>query len=144
MITVQQIFDMAIHLMDEQNESSGVTQTNDTAEYRFRTISILNTVMPALYPYSDTCDTAVQGRPVCPMLAVNPNDYQNPDFSQQIPLDDTLAASLLPYALAGHLLSGENESLSLWFLTRYNQAFADLRNKVPAEFQQIHAPYGLF
>ena len=52
MVTVQQVFDTAIHLMDEQNESNGGTQTVDTDEYRFRTISILNTAIPALYPYS--------------------------------------------------------------------------------------------
>lgn len=40
MVTVQQVFDTAIHLMDEQNESNGGTQTVDTDEYRFRTISI--------------------------------------------------------------------------------------------------------
>lgn len=143
MTTLQQVFDAAIHLMDEQSETSGKTLTTDTKEYQYRTISILNTILPALYPYSDTCDRSGPGRPVCPPLVI-PADPAAPDMTQQIPLDDTLARGVLPYALASHLLSGENEDLSLWFLSRYNQAFADLRSQIPSAFEPITAPYGLF
>lgn len=143
MITIQQVFDMAIHLMDEQAESSGITGTSDTNEYKYRTISILNAIMPQLYPYSDTCDHSGSGRPVCPALTI-PEKYSNPDFTQAIPLDDTLSMGVLPYALAGHLLAGENESLSAWFMARYSQAFSDLRNKIPGSFEPISTPYGLF
>lgn len=143
MVTVQQVFDAAIHMMDEQSETSGATATTDTQEYKFRTLSILNTVLPALYPYSDTCADTGVGRPVCPVLAVG-NDLRNPDFKQAIPLDDALALGVLPYALAAHLLSGENESLSAWFLNRYVQVFGDIRSKVPESFKPIAAPYGLF
>ena len=142
MITVQQVFDTAIHLMDEQNESNGGTQTVDTDEYRFRTISILNTAIPALYPYSGTYSTEGDGRPFPGVLVVD--DYRDPDFSQDIPLDDTLCLALLPYFLAAQLLSGENEDLAAWFLQRYREALADLRGKVPAQFEQISTPYGLF
>lgn len=143
MITIQQIFDMAIHLMDEQSETSGKTGTTDTNEYKFRTISILNAVIPQLYLYSDTCAYTGLGRPVCPTLAV-PSEYSKPDMTQEIPLDETLCLGVLPYALAGHLLAGENQELSVWFMNRYNQAFADLRNKIPAAFEPIATPYGLF
>ena len=142
MVTVQQVFDAAIHLMDEQSESNGQTVTTDTNEYKFRTISILNAVMPSLYPYSDTCDHSAPGRPVCPALTAA--SYATPDFSQPIPLDDGLALGVLPYALAAHLLAAENESLSMWFLSRFNQVFADIRSKVPAAFEAIPTPYGLF
>lgn len=143
MATIQQVFDTAIHLMDEQSETTGGTVTTDTAEYKYRTISILNTVLPSLYPYSDTIDRNAPGRPICPALIV-PESYANPNFSQSIPLDDALALGVLPYALAAHLLSGENESLSAWMLQRFNQVFADIRNKIPASFEPIPAPYGLF
>ena len=148
MITVQEVFDMAIHLMDEQSETNGTTLTTDTQEYKYRTISILNTIMPALYPYSDNYDSSGNGRPVCPMLQVtageNGANHAKPDFAQVIPLDDTLALGVLPYGLAAHLLSGENVELSAWFLSRYNQAFADLRSKIPGTFEPIATPYGLF
>lgn len=143
MITVQQVFDMAIHLMDEQSETNGSTQTTDTQEYKFRTLAILNAIIPSLYPYSDTFDASGTGRPVCPLLEI-PTDHSKPDFTQGIPLDNTLAVGVLPYALAGHLIAGENQELSVWFLNRYNQAFADLRSKIPGTFEPISAPYGLF
>lgn len=142
MTTAQQVFDIAIHLMDEQSETSGSTATADTQEYRLRTLSILNAVMPALYPFSDTCVYPAAGRPVCPALVQG--DHSKPDLAQAIPLDDTLALSVLPYALAAHLLAGENQELAAWFNARYNQVFSDIRNKVPGVFEPISTPYGLF
>lgn len=143
MTNVQKVFDMAIHLMDEQSETSGATLTTDTQEYKYRTLSILNTVLPALYPYSDTYDNSGPGRPTCPPLTVGSSPSE-PDFTQAIPLDDTLSMGVLPYALAAHLLSGENEELSAWFLNRYMQAFSDLRSKIPGTFEPIPMPYGAF
>ena len=141
MLTVQQVYDMAIHLMDEQNESSGATVTVDTTEYKLRTISILNSVIPALYPYSDTYDLSGTGRPVPPLL--DTGEYANPDFTQVIGLDMTLCAALLPYYLAAQLLSSENDTLAQWFMSRYREAFLDLRNKLPASFEPIPTPYGI-
>lgn len=143
MTTIQQVFDIAMHLMDEQSETSGATITTDTQEYKFRTVSILNAVMPSLYPYSDTCDRTKPGRPVCPLLKTG-SSYSAPDFAQEIPLDDTISLGILPYALAAHLLAGENAELSAWFLGRYNQSFSDLRFKLPSEFKPIPMPYGAF
>lgn len=142
MVTVQQVFDMAIHLMDEQNESTGATGTVDTQEYKYRTISILNSVIPALYPFSGNYKTGTSGRPSpAPLFA---DDYKNPDFDQTIPLDDTLGLSVLPYFLAAQLLSAENETLAAWFMNRYREAFNDLRNRIPAEFERITVSYGGF
>lgn len=142
MAKVQEIFDMAIHLMDEQSETSGATATVDTQEYKYRTISILNSVIPALQIYSSDYPRTGFGRPEPEiLLADNPS---NPDFNQKIRLDDTLSYTLLPYYLAAQLLSGENETLAAWFLARYREAFSDIRNKVLAEFETISTPYGLF
>lgn len=142
MTTVQDVFDQAIHLMDEQSENTGTTLTQDTQEYKFRTISILNSLIPGLYPFSDTYDTSGVGRPVCPALIAD--DYQNPDFTQQIPLDDTLSRGVLPFGLASYLLAPENEDLSAVFRSQYNQTFADIRNRIPGAFEPISTPYGLF
>lgn len=142
MTTVQNVFDQAIHLMDEQSESIGATLTADTQEYRYRTISILNTLMPSLYPFSDTCDSFGTGRPVCPALYAG--DYKNPNFNQYIPLDDTLARGVLPFGLAAYLLAPENESLSAVFKAQYQQTFSDLRSRIPGAFEPISTPYGLF
>lgn len=141
MTTIQQVFDTAIHLMDEQNESTGVTQTQDTAEYKYRTINILNSLIVALYPYSSTYD-AQAALPSAPLLRVS--DYKNPDFTQNVPLDDALAIGVLPYGLAAQLLSGENAELAAWFMSRYNYAFMDLSRKVRGTWEKISTPYGLF
>lgn len=142
MVTVQQVFDMAIHLMDEQNEANGATETADTTEYKLRTISILNSVIPALYPYSGDYDSSGTGRPVSPRLTVG--EHSKPNFTQAVPLDDTLCLALLPYYLAAQLLSGENEELAHWLMTRYREALLDLKEKVPGTFEPISTPYGLF
>ena len=142
MTTVQQVFDMAIHLMDEQNESTGATETVDTQEYKYRTISILNSVIPALYPYSGNYNNTASGRPSVRKLSAD--NYKEPDFDQSIPLDDTLSMSVLPYYLAAQLLSAENEALSSWFMNRYREFFMDLRDMIPASFEAISTPYGTF
>lgn len=142
MAKVQEIFDMAIHMMDEQGESDGQTSTVDTEEYKYRTISILNSVIPALQVYSSGYDTSAVGRPAANILMAS--NYKNPDFTQKIPLDDVLSYSLLPYYLAAQLLSGENEDLAAWFLSRYREAFNDLARKTLAEFEPISMPYGAF
>lgn len=142
MVTAKQVFDMAIHLMDEQNEKTGSTKTVDTDEYRFRTLSILNTVIPYLYTYSSGADPEGEGRPEAPCLTVN--DYADPVLEQEIPLDDTLALSCLPYYLAANLLSGENESLAAWFLNRYRETMLDVRDRVPRQWEKITTPYGLY
>lgn len=139
MASVQEVFDMAIHLMDEQNEDNGETITQDTDEYRYRSISILNTVIPALAPYSEKVWT---GRNNVGILF--PGSYANPRLEQTIPLDDTLCYALLPLYLAGMLLAGENEELSAVFMNRYNTAFYDLRSKQAGVFEQIIPVYGLF
>lgn len=141
-ITVQQVFDQAIHLMDEQNEQNGSTMTVDTAEYRSRTISILNTAIPRLYPYSSNYDRTRSGRPASQILVCE--DYANPDFEQIIMLDDDLCLGLLPFYLAAQLLSGENEALAAWFMTQYRENLNDFKRNIAASFEQISTPYGLF
>lgn len=145
MTTVQEVFDAAIHLMDEQNESSGATETQDTTPYKVRTINILNVIIPSLYPYSDTYEAESVGpgkRPIPPKLQVA--NYREPDFAQAVPLDDGLAMGVLPYGLASHLLAGENEELAAFFSQRFEMALSEFREKIPASFEPIGLPYGLF
>ena len=142
MVTVQKIYDAAIDLMDEQDETSGSTQTRDTREYEVRTISILNIALPVLYPFSSNCDRSLPGRPMpAPLLADN---RREPDFTQEIPLDDALCWALLPFWLASLLRSGEDTEFSMRMMTEYNNALASIRDLVPAEFEAITTPYGLF
>lgn len=142
MATVQEIFDMAIHLIDDQNEDDGTTVHVDTEEYRFRTISILNTAIPMLYPYSGNYDTSGTGRPRSGRLWAD--SYKNPDFEQEIPLDDDLSRALLPYFLAGQLLMSEDPERAEQYLNCYREAKFDLQKKMPGSFEPIRPTYGLF
>ena len=79
MTTAQDIFDKAIYMMDEQNESTGATDTADTKEYKLRTLGILNVLRHEVYPYSDTYTVSGPGRPICPEIT---------DFTSPVALDD--------------------------------------------------------
>lgn len=140
--TVQQVFDQAIHLMDEQNETTGSTVTADTTEYKSRTISILNTAIARLYPYSSNYNRDATGRPKSQKL--DAADFANPDFTQVIQLDDELCVGLLPFYLAAQLLSGENESLAAWFMQQYRESLSEFKRNIPASYEAISTPYGLF
>ena len=134
MTTPDWVFSRAIHLMDEQNESSGATSTQDTQEYRLRTLSILNVLRHELFPYSDTFQTGEDGkRAICPELK---------DFSDEIGLDDVIAQGIMPYGLAAHLLLGENDSMASFFNERYSELVATLTAKKPSEWEEIAPYYG--
>lgn len=123
------IFDRAIHLMDEQNEMNGQTQTVDTEEYRFRTLSILNVLRHELYPLSDTFEPGKDGkRHIMPELS---------SLEQAIDLDDAIAQGVMPYGLAAHLLLGENDSMASFFNQRYEELKYSIGAKKPAVWEDI-------
>lgn len=132
--TAQWVFDKAIYLMDEQNQSNGATETGDTLDYRHRTLGILNILRHALYPISDTYAVEEPGRrPICPELT---------GFADEIGLDDAVAQGILPYGLAGHLLLGENDGMAAWFFQRYDELCRAYRAALPAKWEPIPLAYG--
>ena len=134
MTTAEEIFTMAIHLMDQQNDATGAAAGREVAVYRTRALSVLNGILPALRPFSDTGPEG-PGRPPCPPLTA---------FSQAVPVDDALARGVLPYALAAHLLAGEASDLSLWFQRQYALHLAELQAQTPGRWEAISMPYGAF
>lgn len=129
MTTVKWVFERAIHLMDEQDESTGETQTQDTEEYEMRTLSILNVLRNELYPLSDNFSVPEDGkRPISEMLT---------DFEQNIDLDDTLAQGVLPYGLAAYLLLGEDNSKASFFNQKYEEMKANFRQRSFAVWEDI-------
>ena len=52
MTTAEEIFTMAIHLMDQQNDATGAAAGREVAVYRTRALSVLNGILPALRPIS--------------------------------------------------------------------------------------------
>ena len=132
--TAAWVFARAIHLMDEQNETTGETSTADTSEYKLRTLSILNILRHELFPYSDTYEAQEDGRrDVCTEIK---------SFSDIIDLDDVLAQGLLPYGLAAHLLLGENDTMASFFNSKYSELIRDLAAKKTSKWEDITPYYG--
>ena len=130
--TAAWVFARAIHMMDEQNEATGETSTADTAEYKLRTLSILNILRHELFPYSDTYEAQEDGtRDVCTEIKA---------FTDVIDLDDVLAQGIMPYGLAAHLLLGENDSMAAFFNSRYSELVRDLAAKKSSKWEDI-IPY---
>lgn len=129
----QRVFDLTMALMDELNES-GATDTSDTREYKNRTLFILNTLRGELYPYSDTYTSAEPGkRPIAAVIQ---------DFTSDIPLDDYICQSVLPYGLAAHLLLDENPSAAGYFNERYQELVAFLARGLQRSSEDIEDIYG--
>lgn len=133
--TVQDVFDIAIRLMDAQNESTGSTDTADTKEYKLRTPSLLNSLLDRVYPGSDTYSTAGNGkRAVCPKVS---------GMTDTLALDERICTGVLPYGLAGLLLSEENSTLANFFWQTFLEQLEDAKSSVPAEIGAIEDVYGI-
>lgn len=134
MTTAQWVFDKAMNLMDEVNESTGQTDTADTKEYKNRTLAILNILRVECFPASDTYTVITPGkRPICREIT---------DFETPIGLDDGICQGVLPYGLAAHLLLDENPDMASYFNQRYQELLAQYRYGVPAATEDIVDLYG--
>ena len=132
--TAQWVFEKAMHLMDEVNESTGETDTADTREYKNRTIPLLNILRVECFTASDTYAVTEPGkRPVCPEI---------PDFETPIGLDDGICQGVLPYGLAAHLLLDENPDVAAYFNQRYQELLTQYRSAIPAAPEDIVDLYG--
>lgn len=132
--TVQAVFDKTMYLIDAQNESTGVTSTSDTQEYKVRTIGILNNLLDVVYPASDTFAYKEDGRrPYLPDIVA---------FEDELDLDARILRDVLPNGLAAKLLSEENPSLANYFQQCFEESLANARSRVPASFESIDADLG--
>ena len=134
MNTVQEVFDIAIRLMDAQNESTGSTDTADTKEYRLRTPSLLNSLLDRVYPASDTFHQSQPGRrPVCPKVET---------LSDTLDLDPRICTGVLPYGLAGLLLAEEDPARADFFWQTFLEQLEAAKQAVPAEEGAVESLYG--
>lgn len=133
--TAQKVFDIAMGLMDEVNESSGSTDTSDTREYKVRTLLILNALRGELYPYSDTYNVSEAGkRPILPPIE---------GFEDIIGMDDVVCQTVMPYGLAAQLFLDENQSAAAFFQQRYEELREKLSRSLPMGSEAIVDCYGV-
>ena len=136
MTTAQDIFELAIAMMDEMNDA-GQADHADTTEYKNRTLQILNILRGELYPYSDSYEVTGTGRPIAAQIL---------DFDTAIELDDYICQSVMPYGLAAHLLMDENPTSANFFQQRYDELKNGLRRGYPADgsedISDVYGPNG--
>ena len=136
-VTVQDIFDIAIRLMDSQNESTGSTETADTKEYRLRTVSLLNSILDRAFPYSDNYREALEAangkRPICPKVA---------EMADEVALDERICTGALPYGLAGLLLLEEDPSRANFFWQTFLEQLDLSRQSLPSVIGEVEDLYG--
>lgn len=132
-VTAQQVFRAAMTLMDELDEVTGEEDTDDTVEYKNRTLPILNILLNLLYPYSTNIIHAANTRPLGTPIA---------DFVTAIDLDDFLAGSIMPYGLAYHLIIEENPQVANTFLQLYQEQLREYAAYQHAVTEDITDLYG--
>lgn len=132
MTTAQQVYEMAIALMDSQNDA-GQADVADNNEYKTRTLPILNILRGELYPFSDTHEADDEGRPIAALIR---------SFDKPIDLDDYICQSVMPYGLAAHLLLAEDPATANFFQQRYDELKLTLSRGLPAQSEDIIDVYG--
>ena len=171
-MNVQGVFDIAIRLMDAQNESTGSTDTADTKEYRLRAPSLLNSILDRAYPASDTWPGAAYGAPAgaqrkrvrwgeeaqgsgassAPLGGASGADFaptrKRPvcqkvtSMEDEIDLDERLCTGALPYGLAGLLLTEENPTLASFFWQTFLEQLEEAKRGLPSGTGSIEDCYG--
>ena len=100
--TARRVYELALALM---NETPTALYTPDETEYRARVPALLNALLPRLYPLNEAFAAEGGQRPAPPAITA---------LDQTVPLDDALAAGVLPYGLAAELQADENETLAAY------------------------------
>ena len=131
MTTVQTIFDIAVRLMDEQHVSSGDTCTEDTRVYLLRTPSLLNSLL-------DRC-AQLEGLPEDgPRTVPRVQAMEDP-----VDLDDRVCTGVLPYGLAGLLLSEEDPGRANFFWQTFLEQLRWGAFSLPGREQAVADHYGV-
>jgi hypothetical protein len=129
--TAQMIFDLAMTLSD--NLVEGLSDVTANADYKYRSLALINSRAKELYRYSDSA---------VPDGLVRPNFISVTTFSEFLDLDDGLAMGVLPHGLVSDLFSVENPSLSNREEARYNETLEKFRN-FPKAWEAITDEYGI-
>jgi hypothetical protein len=100
-VTAQQVYDMALVLMDEVTEAGSIA-TEEADAVKTKAKNILTQLQAELLPISQTPGVIT-------------------DLSQNLSVTDREALLILPYGLAAHLLLNEQNSATSYYNDRYEE-----------------------
>lgn len=118
-VTAQQVYDMALILMDEVSEVGSINPENPE-NYKVRSKSILTSLQSELLPASQSPEPIT-------------------DLSQNLILSDRVCLSVLPYGLAAHLAMTEDTDIAAFLNSRYEE----LKRRIPTTPTVIEDRYGV-
>jgi hypothetical protein len=117
-VTGKQVYDAALVLMDEVQETGTISPENPTA-YQVKALSILNTLQFELL-----------------------SPFQTPtllnSLADTLTVPNRIAIMVIPYGLAAHLLLAEGDMSVASFL---NARYEELKRKIPTEITPINDVY---
>lgn len=119
MTKAQQVYELALALIDEVNEAGTVIPDNPEY-YEKKSILYLNILQTELSKPADT---------IIPLT----------DLSQNVSVTDRVANLMLPYGLAAHLIMSENPTLASFLNARYEE----LKRKIPTASESITDVYDM-
>lgn len=125
-MTGREVFDIAMNLLDEQNESSGETLTADTKEYQLRSVRLLNSLLPRL--------CVLTGKTYVSMT----------DDSSDMPVSDAVSSGVASYELAALIAQTEGDTAIADRLRRDGEANLQeiASREEPAVMEDITDVYG--
>jgi hypothetical protein len=100
-VTAQQVYDMALVLMDEVTESGSIA-TEEAEAVKTKAKNIITQLQAELLPISQTPGVIT-------------------DLNQELLLSDRDALLILPYGLAAHLLLNEQNTATPYLNDRYEE-----------------------
>ncbi|MCD7034312.1 hypothetical protein LRR81_08700 [Metabacillus sp. GX 13764] len=118
-VTGQQVFDMAMTLIDEVSETGNIVIENP-GYYKAKALTFLTTLQTELIPLDQS-----------PVIQT--------DLSQYLLVSDRIALLVLPYGLAAHLLLIDDPNSASFFNDRYEE----LKRKQQTRSQPITDVYGV-
>ena len=134
-MTAEYVFEAAMHLHDDGDESTGRYDTADNKEYKNRILPLINLRISEIYPYSDTKTSKSGKRPTHPKLT---------SMNDEIDLDD-YCLDVLTWGVAAAMYTVEDTTSANYYQQEYERLLTDLKNGkpgMPSESEDIVDVYG--
>jgi hypothetical protein len=129
----ENVFDMAMFLIDEQDPKTGDTGRAENSEYRARTPGLLNLLMQEVCAL-DAEWLEGRERGAAPGMVVG--------LADSLDVSDRVARGLLPYGLAGLLVLEENQASAQYFLGKFNTLKEELKRPAFAAAERVRDVHG--